>query len=121
MTAATLFASSDPVAVDHAATTQLMYPTPVKTPCSAVGRSDCQDPPPCLANPGYCERYRPDLEDDRTIGPERWGDPSDIMGRYLHDGAPVNALGQCLRTAAAAVTGRPDAAPDDYHLTRERF
>ena len=124
LNAKTLFASSDPVAVDHAAATQLMYPTPVEvTPCSVreVGRSDCQDPPPCLANPGYCERYRPDLEDDRTIGPERWGDPSGRIGTYLQDGVPVNALGQYLRTAAAAVTGRPDAAPGDYRLTRESF
>ncbi len=118
-TAATLIASSNPVAVDHAAAAELMYPTVVQTPCSALGRRDCQDPPPCLANPGHCERYRPDLEDDRAINQERWGNPSEPM--YLDGGAPVNAVTQYLRTAAAAVTGRPDAAPGDYLLTRERF
>lgn len=118
-TAATLVASSSPVAVDHAAAAEIMYPTPVRTPCSSVGKQNCQDPPPCLATPGYCERYRPDLEDDRAIAEEKWGDPSDPM--YLNGGAPVNAVTQYLRTAAAAVTGRPDAEPGDYLLTRERF
>lgn len=103
-----LLGGLDPVGIDHAATTKVLYPSNVITPCGPLHpmKVSCTDEPPCLIT-GRCERTNPDYEDDRLIN------ASFALSTLLGD-APVGALARFLRSSCRLLHGTEDVA--SYNL-----
>jgi len=111
--AGALLGGLDPVAIDHAAVTEVLYPMDVVTPCgdfSLVPGTVCVDDPPCAAI-GRCERMNPDLDDDRLLN------GMFAMANVLGD-APVDALSRYLKSSSLVLHGEPEPGTETYELVR---
>lgn len=111
-----LLAGLDPVAIDHAAVTEFLYPADVVTPCGEfhlLPGTLCIEDPPCLAT-GRCERMNPDLVDDRIIN------PSFAMEAMLGK-APVDALGRYLKSSSLVLHGDAEPGSAKYDLVRTKL
>lgn len=114
--AGALLGGLDPVAIDHAACTEVLYPSAVKAPCGdlhTIPGTTCVDDPPCLAT-GRCERMNPNLVDGRVLN------PSFAMAALLGD-APVDALGRYLSSSSLVLHGAPSVDRETYTLVRTRI
>lgn len=114
--AGALLGGIDPVAIDHAACTEVLYPSDVVAPCGElhiIPGTTCVAQPPCLAT-GHCERMNPDLQDDRLLN------PSFAMAALLGD-APVDALGRYLSSSSLVLHGNPEVDRETYDLVRTRI
>jgi hypothetical protein len=105
-----LLGGLDPVAIDHAAVSRILYPSTVVAPCGDLHpfKTGCVDDPPCKAT-GRCERMNPDLVDGRALN------PSFHMGGLLGD-APVDALATYLKSSSLVLHGQPKPGTDTYDL-----
>lgn len=108
-----LFGGLDPVAIDHAAVTEILYPAETVTPCGdfhLLPGTVCVEDPPCLAT-GHCERMNPDLVDDRIINPS-------FAIEAMLGPAPVDALGRYLKSSSLVLHGDASPGAAKYDLVR---
>jgi hypothetical protein len=106
-----LLGGLDPVAIDHAAVSKILYPSTVVAPCGGfhvIKGTDCVDNPPCKVT-GLCERMNPDLVDGRVIN------ASFAFANLLGD-APVDALAAYLKSSSLVLHSEPKPGSDTYDL-----
>ncbi len=110
-----IVASTDPVMADYYATKHILYPTESITPCTnMLGENPpCQEPPPCLKNPGHCERTNPDSLDEREVK-DYWS----WFGLFGKN-PPVNVLRKYLQASSLVLYGTSLISDKDYTLITE--